>query len=158
MGTSTDGILAYGYDLGGGDGDWNVREADEYGELTLPWLDEDDDDVADALTRRLLTEIVGFTETWETRTDDEYFARERDAEKALGVEIYLHCSGEYSMYLLAAKVYRAGRGYPVALDPANLMAEVEAGGYDKKLRRALEALGITPTEGRPQWLLASYWG
>jgi len=33
MGISTDAILAYGYNLGGGDEEWDVREVDEYGGL-----------------------------------------------------------------------------------------------------------------------------
>lgn len=34
----------------------------------------------------------------------------------------------------------------------------EAEGWDEKLRTALVALGIMPTQGRAQWLLCSYWG
>ena len=42
MSTSTDGILAYGYDLGGGDGEFNLVDGDGY---TPSWFDEDGNEV-----------------------------------------------------------------------------------------------------------------
>lgn len=151
MSQSTNGILAYGYDIAGGDAEWKVREVGEYGELKLDWLDEDDGDFATAAEKRLLA-AAGFTET--DYTADGYFKREREAEARSGVEFESYCSGDYPMYLLAAKgsVTTAYRGDCKAID---FTVHPE---WDDKLRAALGALGMTPTQERARWLLCSYWG
>lgn len=156
---STDGILAYGYNLDGSD-NWKIREAGEYGELpTLPWYDpdaEDGDDFQAAAKRRLLAEIAGFTETdWRA---DGHFARKREAEARLGVKFDTHCSGDYPMLLLAAKIITVYRGHVEEIDMPALTAEAEAESWDDKLTAALRVLGITPTQERAKWLLCSYWG
>lgn len=144
MGTSTDGILVYGWAL------------DETALADLPWLTDEDGDLSGALTRRLLVEIAGFAETWEDGNDG-YYERERAAEARLGVEIETHCCQDAEEFILAAKVITASRGYPEALDLAALQAEAEDGGYDEKLARAAAALGLT-FEQPPGWVLASWWG
>jgi hypothetical protein len=155
MGQSTDGILAYGYDIKRPGEGMQFRELDE--DDVPRWLRDSDDedadwlDFGDAAMQRLLA-ANGFTETWETRTGDGYHARESEAKAALGVDIVTHCSGEYPMYLLAAKSQEARRSYPEAADftlPEN---------GDERLAWALEVLGIKPEADKPQWLLASYWG
>lgn len=156
MGTSTDGILAYGYDIKTPGEGMNFRGLHDN---DVPaWLMEDSEDedsgwhdFKEAATARLLA-ANGFTETWETRTGDGYHAREAEAKKALGVEIVSHCSGEYPMFILAAKSQSACRGYP---EPADLAVP---GNADERLAWALEVLGIKPDADKPQWLLASYWG
>lgn len=151
MGTS-DGILAYGYNLGGPE-EWLVREVGDNGEVTAEWWD--DDDVTEAAITALRT-AAGFTETdWEA---DGYFDRRNAADARIGVVIDTHCSGEYPEYLLAAHVTTAARGYPETLDLAELQAQAVTDGWDDKLRAALEVLGLTPTQEKPGWILASYWG
>jgi hypothetical protein len=154
MSTSTNAILAYGYDLGGADDDWKVREAGEYGELALDWFDAEDDD-ADFITvaeKRLLA-ASGFTETdWHA---DGYFDRQREAEARLGVEIESYCSNNFPMYLLAAKVITVRRGYVETVDPAELT--VVPAEWDEKLSAALGVLGLTPLQERARWLLCSFW-
>lgn len=161
MGQSTNAMLVYGYHLGSGDGGWLVEGVGEYGELPdLPWLDEDNEDGGDfqeSAERRLLAEIAGFTETWSSGGEG-YHQREREAKGRLGVEFDTHCSGDYPMYLLIAKGITVYRGSAEALDLAALATEPEMSGWDEKLRAALTALGITPTQERAQWLLCSYWG
>lgn len=160
MGQSTNGMLVYGYDLGGGEEEWKVREADKYGGLEgLDWLpdpdDEDSDGIADAMMTRLLA-ASGFTETdWEA---DGYFGRVRAAEEALGVEIETYCSDDYPMSVLAAKTLTAYRGDCDVLDMAALNDPGTLAGYDAKLAAALVALGLTPVQEKPAWLLCSYWG
>lgn len=61
MGQSTNGILAYGYNLGGEDGGWEIREAGEDGEWLPPWLADEDDDVM-AAGERVLLASVGLAE------------------------------------------------------------------------------------------------
>lgn len=153
MGTSTDAILAYGYDLCGEP--WKVREVGEYDELVVPWYDEDsDDDFVEQARERLLA-AHGLTGTWE---DDGYYERKEQAQASAGVEFESYCSGDYPMYVLAAKSITVSRGHSEVLDLPALMAEPADQGWDDKLRQACEALGITPTQERPGWVLVSYWG
>lgn len=155
MGMSTDAILAYGYDLGGGDG-WKINGLGEYGELpTIDWYDpESDEDFEEAIERRLLAQIANFTETdWRV---DGYHARKNAAKAQLGVKLVSHCSSEYPMWVLAAHSTTAWRGSPHLFDPAELGTVPPA--WDDKLRAALAALGVTPTQERPQWVLCSDWG
>lgn len=158
MGQSTDALLVYGYHLGGGDG-WEIEGLGKYGELpALDWYDpEDGDDFQEAVERRLLAQLAGFTETWDTGGEG-FYERERAAKARLGVKIETHCSGSYPMYLLIAKGVTAYRGDIEPIDFAELAAEVRDKGADEKLRAALEALGITPKQERPGWLLCSFWG
>ena len=159
MGQSTDAMLVYGYNLGGEE-DWELEGLGECGELPdLPWYDADDgdDDFQGAAERRLLAEIAGFSETWSSENEG-YFDRERAAKARLGVEFDTHCSGDYPMFLLATKVITVYRGSVKDIDMAALAVEPETNGWNEKLRAAVQALGITPKQERPQWLLCSYWG
>lgn len=155
MGTSTDAILAYGYNLG----EWDkIQETDRFGTPDLPWMDDDSDDDYESQAMRSLLNASGFTETWETRTGDGYFAREEAATTALGVQLETYCSDNAPMHILAAKVVTVARGDCQVLDLPALMAEPVDQGWDDKLHRACEVLGITPTQERPGWVLVSYWG
>ncbi len=162
MGRSSDAILAYGYDLGGGDEEWKIHQTDEYGSIRpdqFTWYDEDDEDGSvefiEQAENRLLV-ASGFTETdWEV---DGYFARKREAKERLGVKFRTYCSGEDSMYVLAAKVITVSWGDSELLDLPALMSEPAENGWDEKLRAAIEVLGITPKQEQPGWVLCSYWG
>lgn len=154
MGVSTNGILAYGFDLGGGDGDWKIQEAGEYGEWTPEWANGEDTTVTCAEAK--LLESVGFTETdWRA---DGYFNRQRNAEARVGVEFKSHCSDSCKMYVLAACTVTAHRGSAQEIDFAALEQQRLAEDWDGKLKRACEVLGITPNQSEPKWLLVSYWG
>lgn len=156
MGMSASGILAYGYNLGGGDG-WEIAETGEYGEPALDWFDpeaEDTDFVTEA-EKRLLA-AAGFTETdWQV---DGYFARERAAKAALGVEFESYCSGDYSQYVLATKVITVSWGEVEPIDVTALQCEPVENHWDDRLRAAVSTLGLTPKQEKPAWLLCSYWG
>lgn len=156
MGNSADGMLAYGYNLGGGDG-WEIAETGEYGEPNVDWFDTEDDD-ADFVTvaeKRLLA-AAGFTETdWQV---DGYFAREREAKATLGIEFESYCSGDYPMWILATKVITVSWGEVAQIDFAALGRDVIKGDWDDKLRSTLAILGLTPKQESPRWLLCSYWG
>lgn len=153
MGVSTDAMLLYGYDLGSGE-EWKIEGVDQYGVLERAWLGEDDE-FSEAAMRVLLASI-GFTETdWQV---EGFFRRQREAEERLVVSLESHCSDEYPMWVLAAQKVVASRGTALVVDFAELDAQRQAGDWDDKLRAALEALGITPTQAEPCWLLASNWG
>jgi hypothetical protein len=153
MGTSTDAYLLYGYDLGSDD-EWKIRDIGGHGGWEPAWLDEDEGLTESAL--KALRAAAGFTETdWRA---DGYFERQKAVDAQIGVEIESHCSGEYPMYVLAAKQLTARRGDVEVVDMADLQAAVASEDLDGKLARALGVLGFRPTQERPQWLLCSYWG
>jgi hypothetical protein len=155
MGQSTNAILAYGYDLGGENDGWNVNEADEYGGLRLGWWNGNEDFI-EAAKERLLAELAGLTETdWQA---DGYFERKREAEAQLGVKFASYCSADYPMWLLAATTITVHRGDVKMLDLAALQQEPAENGWDAKLAGALTALGLTPNQKQPGWLLVSDWG
>lgn len=150
MGTSTDGILAYGYDLGEGYGfEWDD-------ETPRPaWIDSDEYEAAE----NVLLVADGFTETEpDFNTDREgwlaWSSRRDEAKKALGVELVMHCSDECTMWILAAKHYRNARGYPAEIPGLDLPDNA-----DERLAWAVDVLGLYMFDGqRPKWLLASWWG
>jgi hypothetical protein len=143
MSESTDGVLAYGYNLGGADDGWSGLAEDHDGNDGL-------DDDWEALTTRLYSSIPA-----------DAIADEMSAEEAVmtyyGVAFEIHCSCEYAMYLLVSHHIVAARGDAVELDLATLAAMPAANDWDTKLNRAIEVLGIKPKQARPGWLLASLW-
>lgn len=154
MGVSTDGILAYGYNLGGADAGWEIQQADEDGEWTPVWASDPDDLIGDV--EKVLLAAMGFTET--DYQAEGYFDRQREAQQRVGVEIESFCSGDYPMYVLAAHAITAHRGHVKAVDFVELDKLRVEQAWDAKLKRAAEALGITPKQATPVWLLVSYWG
>jgi hypothetical protein len=158
MGHSTDGILAYGYDLGGEDEGWKIKETGEYGELETSWAEkiDDDHDIAEVIIATLLA-ANGFTETDPEK--DGYYSRRNAAEAALNVEVVTYCSDTYPMLILAAHSEVASRGE--VIDVGELMREPTAEAaetmteWNAALAHALSVLGITPDQTGPSWLLCS---
>ncbi|MFJ4627118.1 hypothetical protein [Streptomyces sp. NPDC088847] len=135
MGQSTDALLVYGYNLGGPPEEWYVQETGSYGLLDVPWWDQEQDDPT-------------FTEAAATRL------READVH---GVTLHVHCTRDYPEYLLAAHAVKAHRGYPQTLDLDDLLrSQLTSDGWQSQLSAALTALGLTPTQDAPGWLLAVY--
>lgn len=151
MGQSTDALLMYGYDLGDPE-QWKIKGVGEYDSWEPDWLDESDGLIESAAVK--LRAAAGFTETdWWA---EGFFARRKEADARIGVEIVSHCSHEFRMYVLAAHEIRAWRGEPKFFDLSELSPlTVEA---DKRLASALKVLGFRPEQERPQWILASDWG
>jgi hypothetical protein len=150
----------YGYHLGGDEDGWLIEGADEYGEFDLNQLDwySEEDGFIESVERRLLEVVAGFTETdWRA---DGYPERKAAADATVGVEMESHCSGDYPMYVLAAKVITAYRGDAKVVELPDLVDRSRPGveSWNDKLTAALDALGITPKQQRPEWLLCSYWG
>lgn len=139
MGIDSDGILAYGYDLG------------ELYDLDTP--EEYEGDKTQYIEDLLLKELAGFTDKW-SKGDETFFDRKREAEKQIGVEIILHCSYDYPMYILAAKgsETRAWRGSPKVIK--SLVAYQE---WDDNLNKAKAVLGIDNLD-EPAWILSSIMG
>lgn len=172
MGYSTDGIFAYGYDLGGDEEGWNFPGLD-YGEWRPAEIEGDEEacddfDFAEWVEAKLLV-AQGFTET--DRDADGYYTRKREARAQLGIEVIHHGSIDYTAFLLTVFNQSASRGSPEDVDIATLATRRVVEFWDGKLAAALEVLGlpqpIYPKSHRPEaltgpqkprWLLASYWG
>lgn len=154
MGRSLSAKLVYGYDLGGGEDEWKVREVDEYGGLPhLDWYDEDSEDFVGDAEKRLLAVVAGFTETWETATSDGFYEREKAAKARLGVEFDWYGLSDGSSHLLAAHVVNVG--WSGLVDVATLAVHPDRLAWNAALASAISALGITPTQDRPGWILCS---
>lgn len=161
MGRSTNGMLVYGFDLGGSDDEWKIREVDEYGGLELPWLnsEDEDDDGFQGTAEKMLLADVGFTEEWSEGAGARgYFDREKEAKSRVGVEFDTYSSGDYPQYVLAAKVVTVYGGEVGMLDMVEMVEAPAANDWDAKLAHALSVLGITPTQEKAAWFVCSYWG
>lgn len=158
MGTSASAKLIYGYDLGGDNNGWKIQQADEYGCLdtdAIDWITDDDFYFAGAAEERLLASI-GFTDTnWRA---DGYHGRLSEAKERLGLDIVFYSHHDNSMHALAAHVIEQGWSEGLVLDLPALAALPEANGWDAKLAAAIEALGMTPTQTRPGWILCAEYG
>lgn len=138
MGTSTDAILAFGFDLG--------EELPE----ALTAMPEDEDDSwefeAWAAARAGL-------EPWSESRPDDYWERRRAAIAATPYDLITHYSYDYPMYFLAARgtEVRAYRGTPKEIDTPEIpSATIDA------MRAFCAEFGIEWQE--PRWHIFSLWG
>lgn len=164
MGQSTNGILAYGFDVGGPEEGWKIEESDEYGDWNPPWLEEARQQASekerefvclDEVAEERLLALAGFTETnWQV---DGYHVRKREAEKN-ACAFVTHCSGSYPMYLLAAWSKEVHRGSVEDIDFYDLERQRAEQDWDCRLTAALADLGMTPKQPEARWMLVSYWG
>lgn len=155
MGMDPDARLAYGYDLGTME-TFRATPRTEYDSPDLPWLDEDNSDLAEQ-AKEVLLASVGFTETWE-RGADGFYERQREAEARLGVEFTFAGSHDYPGFILAATGSAKSVEWTetMALDPAEL--SLPRPQWDAKLAAALAALGVVPDQGGPRWLVFPFYG
>lgn len=161
MGMDPEGKLAYGYHLGGDETGWKVEQTTgEYGGLSLDWLSEDEDGYGFVdLAERRLRASTGFVEIpYREPRPDDYYALSNAADAAVGVRIIRCGSPDFPAYVLCTKVYSVEWGDTKLLDLDALAREAAEGGWDEKLRRALEVLGITPKQTAPGWLLCAFYG
>jgi hypothetical protein len=161
MGMSAEATLAYGYDLGTLE-DFKAAERDEYGAPNLPWFNDDEDTGEDEETdfgtavENLLYTSAGFTEKW-SRGNDGYFDRKKAAEERIGVDLDHSGSHEYPGFILFARGSKRSVEWSdtMALDLDVLAATFD---WDTKLASALTALGITPSQDGPKWLVFPSYG
>jgi hypothetical protein len=120
---------------------------------TPDWWDADgDEDFAESVERRLLAELAGFTDTWETNPDN-YFVRERAAKESMGVEVVTYGSPEGVQRVIVAAV-----AHSADWSRSEVVQFTAPDGADERLAAAIAALGVRPKRGRPEWLLAASYG
>lgn len=153
MGSSPYGLLAYGYDLGGGGGGYTFRETGEFGDLNVDWFNYDDGpDFISACVDRLRAS-VGFTETdWDA---DGFFARRAAADAAIGVMFEQTGEHDQASWMLVTTIKTAEWDDTKVVDPQALINDPVTHDWDTKLGLALRVLGITPERDKPEWLLTS---
>jgi hypothetical protein len=136
MGISTDGILAFGFDLG-----LEGEKPEFLGDH------EDIDEMVTAEAGLTAPEHRDYERDWR-----EYWKAKKAALAACPIELIEHCSGEYPMYIIAVRGTGgyARRGYAQKVDTSPPAPEkIEAA------RAWCEAHGIEWQE--PCWLLASFY-
>jgi hypothetical protein len=161
MDSSPSAFLAYGYDLCGEP--WKIAELGDYDLIDaekVTWYD--DGEYAEGFIaqaeKRLLAEIAGFTETWETRTGDGFVQRQFEAKERAGVSFQRYGYREDPKWVLAAKVINVGVVTAKAVEPAELATHPDRPKWDAALFDAVKTLGITPVQETPSWLLCAYYG
>lgn len=158
MGMSPSGILSYGYDLGGVEGEWNFKNLNSDGEPNVPWWPKEDEESVDIPDRidTLLLASIGFTETnW---SESGFWERKREAQSRLGLDTTANGSDYYSGILLVTWHASVSWGETSVINFDKLNVQRLDEDWDGKLDRALEILGLEPEADHAQWLLATYYG
>lgn len=151
MGNSPHGMLAYGYDLGGGGEGWYISNFTESGQLDLSWHFDEYDDFVEHAEKRLLERIAGFTETdW---TVEGYHQRRDAAHDSVGATFTAHGDIQQPSYALTAHVIDVSWENPAQVRFADLERRRLSANWDGRLARALSILEITPRQQHPAWLL-----
>jgi energy-converting hydrogenase Eha subunit A len=143
-GPATNAVLAYGFDVGGSDKGFTVREADKFGQIKLDWFDSSAGHDFQELGMQHLAAAGLVYQPW--------FQGEQP------VCIVKHCSRPFPAHIIAAgaTVVVARRGQLQHLNMAQLVGAVDQR-VDVMLSEACQALGITPFQPHPGWFLVSYW-
>ncbi len=146
MGSHPTAHLAYGYDLGDFDG-FRITQVDEYGGLTVPWWDDDGEEFAVQFYDALYAAIP------DAPAESNPDRRQAAAEHHFGVEIAFMGSDQFEGWLLiaAGSEREAVNAQAMVLDLHD-MEHPPDGAFDR-LTTAVEALGITPTQEWPRWLV-----
>ncbi|SFQ31746.1 hypothetical protein [Amycolatopsis rubida] len=153
---TAEAILAYGYDLGGDQRGWKVGETDDHGRPVIARhdIDGEEDKFVEEATGRLLAALAGFTETDQHAAG--YHDRRKAARKSLGVHIVMHGDPSDTSYALATSSIAVEEGDSMPLNPAELFDPADLEPWNRRLAAALAALGITPRQDRPHWLVLAY--
>ena len=140
MGTSTNGMLYWGYELG-----------DE-----IPWDDVDGDGWEDVYMEAIGDGRPDLEYEGNEEIFSAYWDRKYETTEELSVEVTRHCSCDYPMYaaVISESCVTAYRGYPERLDPDMFKVPKH---WKKKLDEFCETMGIDVEGKEPGWYLASMW-
>ena len=159
MSISSDGILCYGFQIKDEDGD--IIGEGETPEFLKTSLDDDDDDDSEPLEFDDLLANIAKINSPDVEYDEhskeeyeEYWGKKHELERVCPVELVIHCSFEYGMYILAIKESHSAayRGYPVELGKQITTNPA----WDSILRNFCKEANIPFEE--PGWVLASLYG
>jgi hypothetical protein len=170
MGSSATATLAYGYDLGGAEGEWFLEHP--LPAAIDPDRDEDEDDEFDlySLLNDAVVKRSGFTETlpheytrdakgFDNRTEEQRAENKAFYERyhaAVGHPATTDSYGTYEWY-----------GHTLIIGDSKTDASwgceqvtglVVAPEWDAALQDALGLLGLHPTQAKPQWLVYPMYG
>lgn len=169
MGVSTNGILAYGIDIG--DDSPPVAGLDEYEDWRPPGFTTDSDsDEYYAFNFRNWAERKLLAAAGHPVGDDEYYDPD-DVKRDWGVWFKAHGWGEEPQFMLVAHEESASWGDPEDIDFAELERRRVEENWDDKLAAVLKVLGLEddlyyPQERyqgnrriqKPRWILTAYRG
>jgi len=138
VGISSDGIIAYGIDLG-----------DESN--LFPWAKHKYDGEFESW---VLLEILGFDEDWQTY--EGYYDMRKKLLDAYPIDLILHCSYEYPMYFLAVRgtKRRASRGYPTFIESFPEITSMQR----VTLKKFADEHGLKCDDDKVGWHLFSVYG
>lgn len=142
MGTSTDGILFYGFSVGEDENAEIIRGMDGNGEYVVGSEDEEpDEDAIWAHHFKLDPDPDKVEKVW------------RHKEKHV-IQIGTHCSYDYPMYYVAIRksVLSASRGTPEKVDTLEIGKD-----WDKQLKEFCDLWELEPPN-EFGWYLCSLWG
>lgn len=147
-------MLVYGFALGRR-GEWQLEEApaNEYSErpeLECSWYS--DHEVGGHFDDLLYEQLYNAMPT-DLKQEDTSWKQERAAKQHYGVGLHFHGSENGLGRILGTRVISVEWGETWVVAPAELAKQNWEDA--PKLKRAIEILGITPTQGEPGWILAS---
>jgi hypothetical protein len=135
MGSTPRAHLAYGYDLGYIE-DFRASERDEYGGPKLPWFEGD-------------------SGSWDFGAQVE---AELQNAGILGVELEFSGGDELPGWVLVADDSKRSVAWSEAMVLNLTQMEHPPGEWFDRLTAAVDALGITPTQDWPRWLVFPSYG
>jgi hypothetical protein len=157
MSEDPNGILAYGYDLGGPQirHGWKLKGASEYGNYELPdWYQQYASSFIEQVEAILLDKLANFTEEYNLVDDVGYRNRRSAAQSKVGMEIVRYGSYAYSGYILVVSesLFETPEWGSCPVKPNVIHSASD------RLDRALRAMQLDPTQLQPEWILASFYG
>ena len=161
MGSNPRAHLAYGYDLGT-DEDPRFAEKGEYDTIQLAWFDDEAED-EDGDTLGFVEQLFNHLHSLipDAPPADSDWRRQTVAEEHYGIRIEHSGSSEYSpgCILVAPDSHRSVEwSDTMELDLLDLERRRSHEDWDAALTTAIRALGITPTQDGPKWLVFPSYG
>jgi len=144
MGRTLEGILAYGFDLGGADSKWSITGVQEYEEWRPSWA-----------TPEQLEEIEAGTLDYSSAISDRLEAAELDLDV---VEYGMLEHEESTGLMVTAFCSTSEGGSTSALTLQDLLDRREIERWDEAFVKALKVLDIRPWQPHPMWLLTQSYG
>lgn len=146
MGTSVEGILAYGYDLSGVESKWHLKGLDDYDPWRPSWASPEQ------------LEAIDVTDEFDYEAAIAARLQAHDLE-GVGVKTYGVYTSEDALGLMLVTWYTKASGASVTSPYLpDLLARRDIERWDDQLAKALEILDVRPWQPHPLWLLTQSCG